>query len=202
MSNEDCCGIDIAKSKFDCAIRLENGKYKDKVFKNDVSGFVSFISWITEQNIKNLHVCMEATGIYWEALAEYLIHRGFTVSVVNPAQIKAFSMSLLIREKTDCGDARVINDFCFERQPAVWQLPSVEEQKLRALVLKLESLQKMRTQESNRIQVARTNVIKNIKEHIVWLDNEIATLLKEIQLYINRNIEMKNMKKFWKVFQD
>ncbi|EJC3639622.1 hypothetical protein MYX88_004807 [Salmonella enterica] len=71
----------------------------------------------------------------------------------------------------------------------------MEEQKLRALVLKLESLQKMRTQESNRIQVARTNVIKNIKDHIVWLDNEIATLLKEIQLYINRNTEMKNMKK-------
>lgn len=195
MSNVDCCGIDIAKSKFDCAIRLENGKYKNKVFKNDVSGFVIFISWITEQNIKNLHVCMEATGIYWEALAEYLIHRGFTVSVVNPAQIKAFSMSLLIRSKTDRGDARVISDFCFERQPAVWQAPSVEEQELRALVLRLESLQKMRTQESNRIQVARTNVIKNIKDHIVWLDNEIATLLKEIQLYINRNTEMKNMKK-------
>lgn len=53
MSNEDCCGIDIAKSKFGCAIRIENGKYKDKVFKNDVSGFVSFISWITERNIKN-----------------------------------------------------------------------------------------------------------------------------------------------------
>lgn len=99
MSNEDCCGIDIAKSKFGCAIRIENGKYKDKVFKNDVSGFVSFISWITERNIKNLHVCMETTGIYWEALVEYLIHRGFTVSVVNPAQIKAFSMSLLNRGK-------------------------------------------------------------------------------------------------------
>ncbi|HFW3091407.1 TPA: IS110 family transposase [Salmonella enterica subsp. enterica serovar Reading] len=195
MKNVVCCGIDIAKSKFDCAIRLENGKYKDNVFKNDVSGFVSFISWITEQNIRILHVCMEATGIYREALAEYLIHHGFTVSVVNPAQIKAFSMSLLIRSKTDRGDARVISDFCFERRPTVWQAPSVEEQELRALVLRLESLQKMRTQESNRIQVARTNVIKNIKDHIVWLDNEIVTLLKEIQLYINKNAEMKNMKK-------
>lgn len=130
MKNVVCCGIDIAKSKFDCAIRLENGKYKDKVFKNDVSGFVSFISWITGQNIRTLHVCMEATGIYREALAEYLIHHGFTVSVVNPAQIKAFSMSLLLRSKTDRGDARVISDFCFERQPTVWQAPSVEEQSL------------------------------------------------------------------------
>ena len=137
MSNVDYCGIDIAKNKFDCAIKLENGKYKDKVFKNDVSGFVSFISWITEQNLSPLHVCMEATGIYWEALAEYLINRGVTVSVVNPAQIKAFSMSLLVRSKTDRGDARVISDFCFERQPAVWQAPSVEEQELRALCLDL-----------------------------------------------------------------
>lgn len=50
MSNVNCCGINIAKSKFDCTIRPGDGKYKDKVFKNDVSGFISFISWITEQN--------------------------------------------------------------------------------------------------------------------------------------------------------
>ncbi|ECJ2224327.1 IS110 family transposase [Salmonella enterica] len=88
MSNVDCCGIDIAKSKFDCAIRPGDGKYKDKVFKNDISGFVSFISWITGQIPGTPHVCIEATGIYREAFAEYLIHREFTVSVVNPAQIK------------------------------------------------------------------------------------------------------------------
>ncbi|EJC3639621.1 hypothetical protein MYX88_004806 [Salmonella enterica] len=45
---------------------------------------------------------MEATEIYWEALAEYLIHRGFTVSVVNPAQIKAFSMSLFRSWRCPC----------------------------------------------------------------------------------------------------
>lgn len=58
-------------------------------------------------------------GFTGNAVAEYLIYRGFTVSVVNPARIKAFSMSLLVRSKTDRGDARVISDFCFERQPPV-----------------------------------------------------------------------------------
>lgn len=76
-------------------------------------------------------------------------------------------MSLLVRNKTDRGNARVISDFCFERQPEVWRIPSVEEQEVRDLVPRLESLQKMRTQERNRIQVARTNVIKNITDHIV-----------------------------------
>ena len=43
---------------------------------------------------------LEATGTYGEVLAEALITAGHAVSVVNPAQIKAFAQSQLSRIKT------------------------------------------------------------------------------------------------------
>src|SRR4030066_1268485 len=98
---------------------------------------------------------MEATGIYWEAVAEYLAAQGMTVSVVNPAQIKAFGASRMVRTNTDKVDARLTAELCVERSPAPWQAPSQSEQALRALVLRLEALQTMRTQESNRLAGAR-----------------------------------------------
>ena len=83
-------GIDVAKAKLDCALRLTNGKYKNKVVENSPQGFKSLGEWLTKQQATLLHVCMEATGVYWEAAAEYLVDRGMIVSVVNPVQIKAF----------------------------------------------------------------------------------------------------------------
>lgn len=62
---------------------------------------------------------MEATGIYWEALATYLADRDHHVSVVNPAQIAAYAKSTLQRGKTDVQDARLIARFCEREQPQV-----------------------------------------------------------------------------------
>src|SRR5262245_1541578 len=44
---------------------------------------------------------MEATGSYWITLATQLIHAGFQVSVINPAQAHHFVKALLKRAKTD-----------------------------------------------------------------------------------------------------
>lgn len=114
-----------------------------------------------------------------------------TVSVVNPAQIKAFGASRRVRTKTDRVDARLIAEFCAERSPAPWQAPSPNEQALRAMVLRLEALQAMRTQESHRREVAREVVILGINEHIAWLDREIDALAKTIRDHINNDPDLK-----------
>jgi transposase len=60
---------------------------------------------------------MEATGAYWEALALYLHGLDQHVSVVNPARIKAFAQSELLRTKTDAVDAALIARFCKSQNP-------------------------------------------------------------------------------------
>lgn len=185
-------GIDVAKAKLDCALRTPAGKHKHKVFANTPTGFEALRAWLDQQGVTHTHVCMEATGVYWEAAAEWLAHQGLTVSVINPAQIKAFGTSRLVRTKTDKVDAKLIADFCCERCPPVWQAPSASEQALRALVLRLEALQAMRTQECNRLEVARAVVKDDIASHVAWLDGEIKALIRKIHDHIDGDPTMKN----------
>jgi transposase len=181
-------GIDVAKAKLDCALRLPEGKLRHKVVENSPSGFQALSTWLAKQGAQTVHACMEATGIYWEAVAEYLAGReGFTVSVINPAQIKAFGVSRMVRTKTDKADAKLIAEFCFERRPEPWQAPAPAEQILRALVLRLEALQAMRTQESNRLEVARPALKDSIATHIEWIDGEIARIIQSIRDHIDND---------------
>lgn len=181
-------GIDVAKAKLDCALRLESGKFRHKVVDNTPAGFKALDTWLAKEGAAALQVCMEATGIYWEAVAEHLAARPeTTVSVINPAQIKAFGASRMVRTKTDKVDAKLIAQFCAERTPEPWQAPTPAEKTLRALVLRLDALQTMRTQESNRLEVARESVAEGIAQHLKWLDDEIARISKAIRDHIDND---------------
>lgn len=179
-------GIDVAKAKLDCALRLPEGKLRHKVVENTAAGFEILRAWLASQGATSVHVCLEATGIYWEPVAEFLAgFETFAVSVVNPAQIKAFGASQMVRTKTDKVDAKLIAQFCCERCPPAWQAPTPVEQALRALVLRLDALQTMRTQEANRLEVARPAVREGIVQHLQWLDQEIKRLSKAIHDHID-----------------
>src|SRR5262245_42937811 len=83
-------GIDVAKAKLDVALRQPAGKWRTKVVANSPAGFAELRAWLAKHGLSCAHVCMEATGVYWERVAEDLADHGFAVSVMNPAQIKAF----------------------------------------------------------------------------------------------------------------
>jgi transposase len=91
-SNEelDILGIDISKAKFDVALLKDNGKdkIKSKVFANTPEGFEQLQEWLNSQGVTKLHGCMEATSIYGNALARFLVAAGYTVSIVNPSRPK------------------------------------------------------------------------------------------------------------------
>lgn len=187
-------GIDVAKAKLDCALRTPQGKHRHKVVDNSIKGFDALTAWLHKQGateVSDIHACMEATGIYWEDIAAYLAGAAMKVSVLNPAQIKAFGQSRLVRTKTDKADAQLIAEFCFERKPEIWQAPSPTEQTLRAMVLRLDALQNMRSQESNRLKVARDALCAGIESHIAWLDAEIKALAKAIQGHIHDDPDMR-----------
>jgi transposase len=179
-------GIDVAKAKLDVALRLPNGKIRSKVVENTTQGFQALSVWLARHNANDgLHVCMEATGIYWEAVAEFLADARYTVSVVNPAQIKAFGVASMVRTKTDKVDARLIAEFCVAKRPKPWQAPSSVVRELRALVARRDALKVIETQEHNRLLVARKDVHANIKAHLDYL----AQAITEIETAIRRKID-------------
>lgn len=104
-------GVDVSKAKLDVALLKAGGKCRSKVFANNEAGFIQLLQWI-QANVPlgeagvQVHVCMEATGSYHEALALFLFDHG--VSVVNPLLVKRFIEVDRVRNKTDQGDAKAL----------------------------------------------------------------------------------------------
>ena len=84
-------GIDVSKKKIDIAL-LRNGKTKSKALNNTPEGHVELLAWLVDSKVDmaTVHICMEATGVYYEALALAMHDAGLKVSVVNPSCIKGF----------------------------------------------------------------------------------------------------------------
>lgn len=74
------------------------------------------VEWFGECNIHNPHICMEATGSYYELAADYLSDH-YCVSVENPFKIKKYGEVTLARTKTDKQDAKLIAKYCANMQP-------------------------------------------------------------------------------------
>jgi transposase len=172
-------GVDVSKKKLDAAMLLADGKYRSKVFTNDLDGFGKLVEWI-DANVSagriQVHVCMEATGIYHEALALFLHERQIALSVANPLLVKRFMESERVRNKTDAGDAKALARFCDRTAPELWEAPSPAVRTLQALAGRLEALQEMKQSESNRLDVAHGAVRQSIQGVLERLERSIAEM--------------------------
>jgi len=178
-------GIDISKLKFDIALLTPDNKVKTKVFQNNIEGYESLIAWVSERAHGEFHFCMEATGIYGDALACYLYDAGYIVSVVNPAQIKGHALSELAKIKSDKADAKLIARFCSRMNPAPWKPKPQHVRQLQALVNRLDAVQSLKQQEENRLLVAvNPAVINSIESVIKMLEEQITELEKRIKQQI------------------
>ncbi len=90
-------GIDVSKDRFDVFLSFISKKGKRETrkrsFKNDDNEFQGLQSFLQKHNVEQVKACMEATGCYSEALAEFLYNAGHFVSVVNPYCIKSYAIS-------------------------------------------------------------------------------------------------------------
>jgi transposase len=190
-------GLDISKANFDAALILGDAKPRHKAFPNTPAGFERLQEWLTKQEWfdgRTVHACLEATNTYGDALARFLHAQGHTVSIVNPAQIKAFGGSQLSRTKTDKADALRIAQFCQMHQPPPWTPPTPEAAALQALVRRLESLQEMRQMEQNRLDTSSPIIRDEIQDHITYLDTQMEKAEQAIRDHINQNPTLKKQR--------
>lgn len=190
-------GIDVSKKKLDIVL-LVNGKSKTKVLENSAEGHQGLIEWLrkSKMELTTLHVCMEATGVYGEAVALALHQAGLVVSVVNPACIKGFGHSENIRNKNDVIDAGLIARYCAAMKPQPWVPPPLEQRQLRAWSLRIQALKDIRQQEENRLEAldisGMEGVAQHVKQHIAWLSAEIEKLEHDVSDHIDRHPGLKH----------
>ncbi|MEO9128279.1 MAG: transposase [Microcoleus sp.] len=187
-------GIDISKKDFHVVLLKEERGLKPKKFTNDTAGFENLNKWLKKSGVEELHACMEATSIYGDALAEFLYEAGYQVSVVNPARIKGFAKSELLRTKTDSVDAALIARFCAAIKPSLWKPTPLEVKDLQALLRRLESLTEMYQQEENRLETATETVAKLTKAHLDYIKEQQAEIKKMISAHFDQHPHLKQQR--------
>ncbi|VAW47465.1 Mobile element protein [hydrothermal vent metagenome] len=194
-------GIDIAKDKFDLLWLRDpkSLKVKTKIFKNTQADFEHLKNWL-EKNITtelaDIYVCMEATGIYHESLAYALYAMGVKVSVINPAFVKNFAKGLGVRSKTDKKDSFVLARYCVMTNPGPWKPEPEHIREIKALLARLEALEKDLQRECNRLEKvqishASKTVITSIELMIKCLEAERDSIEKKIDEHIDQRPDLK-----------
>lgn len=180
----DVLGIDVGKVDLHAAL-LQGDSVAHKSVRNNAKGFEQLVHWLANRKAKAVHACLEATGIYGEAIAEFLHDAGYTVSVVNPSQIKAFARSELTRTKTDRVDAAIIARFCRAQRPPAWAPPAPELRAFRALIRRRETLTAMMTAEKNRLEAATTQEVRrSIKVLLKTLKGELEQVERDLDEHL------------------
>lgn len=188
-------GIDVSKAKLDCLWLREaaTGKVKSKVFSNNPEGYRQLLHWApkhTQVSLEQIHFVMEATGVYHEALAYALHEAGARVSIVNPAQIKAYSKSLGVRTKTDKKDSMVIARYGYTQHPRLWQPEPSEIRTLKALLARYEAVCDDIQREENRLEKTLASPVAS--EIVTSIETVLAQLRaekKRLEDLINRHID-------------
>lgn len=193
MSVRSVLGIDVSKKTLDVFL-MSGSKAEAGKFVNSAKGFKQLIKWLQSYGIKQVHACMEATGSYGKKLCYFLHESGHLVSVVNPLRVKRYGQSDLRRNRTDKSDAKLIADFCLTKKTSLWEPPSAEVQALQALTRRIESLEKMRQMESNRLEAAPKQVRTSIKRIIANFDKEIKQIEKLIKKHFDDHPDLKHKK--------
>jgi len=130
-------------------------------------------------------IVMEATGGLEIPVVAELVAADLPVTVVNPRQVRDFARALGILAKTDAIDARVLALFAEKVRPPSRPLPDARMRALRELVTRRQQLVEMRTMESNRRRMLRSErASTSIQLMLNTIENEIHQLDLEIKKHI------------------
>lgn len=180
-------GIDLSKRTFHYRLDDQAGnKIEAGVWANDAPSIVDFITKLLKFTpAGSLHACMEATGRCGYALWNALHNTGIAVSIVNPAQMKAYAASLNKRGKNDTMDASTIARYVRERTPYTMEPPSDGLSRLREIIGEVDHLVAERARVKTRLGEIKPSecrpVIASLKRQIKAIDKEIAMMEKAVE---------------------
>lgn len=194
-------GVDVAKDKLD-VVWLRQAKplrVKRKTFKNNAHAVRDFLQWAQRMagcDPQQMQVILEPTSIYHETFAYGLDQAGVKVSVVNPGKVRQFAEGIGILNKSDRVDSVVLARYGLQADPPRWQPEPVEIRQLKALLARLDTLNKDIRREQNRMEKATATdhlplVTESIEYTLTFLMAEKKRIETSIDDHINRHPQLK-----------
>jgi transposase len=143
------CGIEIS---FKVLVINLSGKAPCE-FANTPDGHQCLIRMLQLAG-SEIHVCMEATGLYGLDLALALHAAGIAFMIANPRSVRNFARAMMQRSKTDKLDAIVLREYAARMPFEPWRPPSPQALHLMAIAHRIQALTRMITAEKNRLHAA------------------------------------------------
>ena len=184
-------GIDVSKQHLDVAL-LRAGHPLTARFANQPAAFASLLAWLHTMAQAPVHVCLEATGTYHDAVVAFLLTQGVRLSVLPSVRLKAFRQSEGWRNKTDQLDAILLARYGQQKQPAAFVAVPEELAHLRLLLSRLRDLADLHRQESNRLENGRWDacIQAHLREHRRLLEGWQQEVLSQIRAWIKEHAEL------------
>jgi transposase len=184
-------GLDIGSEQFSAALGMRPWKLlaSPQTFANTLDGFQTLQAWLAQHHCDpgNCLLCMEATGVYGEALTYWLVAQGYRVAVEPPLRVKrAFKP---YGPKSDAVDSRQIAEYAvrYEDQLTFWQPRCELLEQVQVLLTTREQLVQQSTAHKNSLhalerKAVRTPVAETIHQQLIQtLQREIKALERELR---------------------
>lgn len=176
MTESGCfVGIDVAQATLDIAV-VPSGE--SRRVSHDDSGIEVLVSWLCD--LTPTLIVLEASGGLETLLAAALAAAGLPVVVINPRQARDFAKATGRLAKNDHLDAQVLACFAERVRPPIRLLKDAETRELQAWVTRRRQLIGMLTAEKNRRSRARGAMGDHIDAHIVWLEDQLRTINRQL----------------------
>ena len=192
-------GIDIAAASFTSAVGQAPEErwqlvVRPATFANDYDSFAQYRQWLQAAEVTpaNSVLCMEATGVYGEVLAHFLVAQGYTLAVEPPLKVKrAFKPA---GHKSDPVDSTQIAEYAFRFWDELtrWNPRAELLEQLKTLQATRELLVVQRTGHLNTLKGLKHKAVRTplaeqlheqasaeLKGHILSLEAEIRRLIDQ-----------------------
>ncbi len=204
-------GVDISKDSFTIrfgTLDIEMKQYITKpfTFKNNLAGFnqllktISKVHYFNSEDLSSKDIpvwfVMEATGVYYENLAYFLIKNKFSLSVVLANKVKNFSKTLENKSKTDDIDAAIQTQFGLEKTLKAWDPPSEVFKELKELTREYSSIKNSITRIKNQLHAknysykANKETVKRLNQHKKFLQQQLKQVNKQIKDLVKSDNEL------------
>jgi transposase len=198
-------GIDIASATFTSAVGSMGERWQIVVhpatFANEYDSFSKYLSWLQEHGVKpdNCVICMEATGVYCEILAHFLVANGYKVAIEPPLKVKrAFKPE---GHKSDPVDGQQIAEYAYRfwDELALWSPRKEILEQIKTLLTAREQFVVEKTGHQNSLlalkrKFVRTSLAEESHEKaIAEQKTHIQELEKEIERLIDQDPDLRNM---------
>ena len=191
-------GIDVASMSFTSAVGCMGEKWQIVVrpaqFANEYDSFAKYLHWLQEHEVKpdNSVICMEATGVYNEVLAHFLVANRYRVAIEPPLKVKrAFKPE---GHKSDPVDSCQISEYAYRYwdELSLWAPRQELLEQIKTLLTTREQFVAEKAGHHNALlalkrkavrtplaERAHEKAIGELKSHVQHLEAEIQRLIDQ-----------------------